>query len=210
MSNREVEETLTGVGQIALERTRKIAKGIRSEEKDDKLVDSELIAAAEAYLFAADAINDQTGDCCDDEIDFAEEVWPFNGDPQFSRTSKIDNLIRAGALIAAEIDRIRRIGKVKSAKKPEPSVSPGEPIDGPFLSMNGFKTTDGNRFEHQCGVIHDCDDAKWSFQGVPMQNFATRKELQDFLKSYADLSSYSKEVAEGMKNMARLTAILGR
>ena len=210
MRSREAETTLTGVGQIALERTRKIAKGIRSDEKDDKLVDSELIAAAEAYLFAADAINDHTGDCCEDEIDFAEEVWPFNGDPQFSRTSKIDNLIRAGALIAAEIDRVRRIGKAKTSKKPEPAVGTGEPIDGPFLSMNGFKTTDGNLFEHQCGVIHTCDDAKWSYQGVPMQGFASRKELLDFLKSYADLSAYSKEVTEGMKNMARMTAILGR
>jgi len=80
-----------GVRLILIERLRQIKTEGWSPEHDDQYTKFELLMAAEAYL---------TG--CADEWPWDPEWWkPTPGD-------RIKELVKAGALIAAEIDRLQR------------------------------------------------------------------------------------------------------
>jgi hypothetical protein len=80
---------MTGAERIAAERQRQIQKEGWTSENDDRYKNGELLRAAICYLN-----NDPTG-------------WPW--DPSWWKPSTpIRNLEKAGALIAAEIDRKQR------------------------------------------------------------------------------------------------------
>lgn len=91
----QLQDTLpsTGASMIADERQRQIEEEGWTPEHDDQHEDLELLYAAEAYMF---------GD---------PDAWPWEED-SFKPTSKIRDLVRAGALIAAEIDRLLRKGQI--------------------------------------------------------------------------------------------------
>lgn len=91
----------TGSGLIARERQRQVSEGGYDQTHDDQHTDGELASAALAYLAAYDGEGHGR----------AAAHWPWEAEgftPNEQRP--IWDLIRAGALIAAEIDRLVRAG----------------------------------------------------------------------------------------------------
>jgi len=86
----------SGVEIITFERQRQIDQEGWTAEHDDEHVHGELAAAAVCYAMYADP--DGAGECADDFWPWDSSWWEPSDDP-------IRNLARAGALIAAEIDR---------------------------------------------------------------------------------------------------------
>lgn len=87
-------EGQTGSSLIVQERQRQINEKGFVAEHDDQWADGELTDAAAALLL---------GD---------EEMWPWFDDDEestFKSEGNIEDLVRAGALIAAEIDRLLRL-----------------------------------------------------------------------------------------------------
>jgi hypothetical protein len=85
----------TGIGRIAAERQRQITREGHTHEHDASHAHGELRDAATAYLiFSADPYT-------------ARGLWPW--DPESFKPSDDEslNLVKAGALIAAELDRTR-------------------------------------------------------------------------------------------------------
>lgn len=80
------------LSEIAEERRRQVEEEGWTPDHDDCHVDGELGEAAAAYA----AIHDG-----------ADTLWPFS-DEWFKRTTRRRDLIKAGALIVAEIERLDR------------------------------------------------------------------------------------------------------
>ncbi|WP_421983411.1 hypothetical protein [Roseibium sp.] len=92
-----------GVDHIAWERHHHLDFLGFGPERDDKYTDRQLAKAALCYLTHA-AYPDKLRD----SLTFVPAEWPW--DPIWWKPqSRIDDLIRAGSLIAAEIDRIKRL-----------------------------------------------------------------------------------------------------
>jgi len=113
-------ENKTGVELIAEERQRQIQKLGYNEEHDEMETAFQLSGAAAMYI--ANAINidwrehshyDDLGDCvrfqCR-QIDTNEwkEEWPWDDRDGRNKSDVMTSLITAGALIAAEIDRLNK------------------------------------------------------------------------------------------------------
>ena len=92
-----------GVGLIAIERARQIEEEGWSTDRDDGHTHGELAAAGARYALEAISEGDRSfgDDLHEDLWPWEDEWWKPNGDP-------VCALIKAGALIAAEIDRIQR------------------------------------------------------------------------------------------------------
>lgn len=93
----------TGVKLIAEERARQISKEGWSAEHDDAHTDESLAVAGACYAL--------TSSICDKEIwdtPLLDKLWPWSIDSWNPDRSRVRNLAKAGALIAAEIDRIQR------------------------------------------------------------------------------------------------------
>ena len=88
----------TGVELIAQERQEQIEKHGRTVALDDARNQNGQLLWAAAHLLAED-FTEQLEDCCPDGWD--EEIW----DRMRSKTP-MERLIMAGALVAAEIDRL--------------------------------------------------------------------------------------------------------
>ena len=90
----------SGVGLIWVERQRQIeTEGWSAEHDDDVQLNGMLAAAGAAYAMSAIG-----------EPGTAERIWPWETTWYKPKTAMRD-LIRAGALIAAEIDRRLRAGE---------------------------------------------------------------------------------------------------
>ena len=90
---------MTGAELIAAERQRHVSEEGWAPEHDAKYVNSELLEAAGAYELAS---YDRP-----QIVELAEMLWPRTWDKAwFKPTTRIRNLVKAGALIAAEIDRL--------------------------------------------------------------------------------------------------------
>jgi hypothetical protein len=87
-----------GVGLIASERKRQVEVEKWSSEHDDEHDKCELWRAARSYLVFAYA----------GERDDIPVGWPWDEDDWNPSEDPIRNLVKAGALIAAEIDRVTR------------------------------------------------------------------------------------------------------
>lgn len=91
-----------GALEIALEHQRQIAEEGYSPEHDEQYTRGELLDAAVAYIRAIDpadpGANANTTVC--------EAYWPWAPTTTFKPKDVRRNLVRAGALIAAEIDRL--------------------------------------------------------------------------------------------------------
>lgn len=83
------------VGLIAAERRSQIVEKGYTPEHDDRHGAGEFARAAEAYL-RGDSFSGRTS-------------WPWNPE-SFKPSTRVRDLVKAGALIAAEIDRLQRRG----------------------------------------------------------------------------------------------------
>jgi len=112
----------TGVELIAAERHRQVSVEGWMAEHDDKHQCGEMCSAAHCYLVAADCLANgkelmgpeyhETTDNLKEEI-FGHKfgnacAWPWDDDWLKITEDPIRNLVKAGALIAAEIDRLQR------------------------------------------------------------------------------------------------------
>ncbi len=86
-----------GCGLIAAERDRQIRELNHTSERDDLYAGEELRDAAIAYAIV-----------CDDRADNPPSCWPFDPVSFAYSASKARNLVKSGALIAAELDRYHR------------------------------------------------------------------------------------------------------
>lgn len=91
-----------GVLEIAKERRRQIDNKGFNEERDDQYKDNELVKAAVCYASYGNLNDNQTAD------EILAYEWPWDDD-WWKPTDRKHNLIKAGALIAAEIDRLSRL-----------------------------------------------------------------------------------------------------
>lgn len=96
---------LTGVELIAAERKRQIEVEGWTAEHDDGHNGGEMIAAAAAYIQQQRLGMPITEKCC------LPNVWPSSWHIRWWKPSSdpIRNLVKAGALIAAELDRLQRL-----------------------------------------------------------------------------------------------------
>jgi uncharacterized Zn finger protein (UPF0148 family) len=104
----EVQKAMSGVRLIEIERLRQMNVEGFDSKRDDKYTDGELIKAAESYLVAVTS-PDEEGD----ENGKSRPAWDWPWDKSWWKPSNdpIRNLTKAGALIAAEIDRLQRAKK---------------------------------------------------------------------------------------------------
>lgn len=86
-----------GVAKIAAERRRQISAEGWTPEHDDTHTEYELVSAAVAY--AAEVAG----------LDYPSQFWPWDYE-SWRPGSDVRMLVKAGALIAAEIDRLLRLG----------------------------------------------------------------------------------------------------
>jgi hypothetical protein len=102
----EVAPLTQGSALIAAERRRQITQEGWTPDHDDGHQAGELAAAAACYAFAAQEKVSPGGGSWhpDDSWPWSEEWWKPSEDP-------VRNLVKAGALIAAEIDRLLRLAE---------------------------------------------------------------------------------------------------
>lgn len=103
----------TGIQLIAIERDRQIHHLGWTHEHDDSHNDAELAKAAACYASVGAAVGrgldiEQIRDLYTEGMEFLIE-WPWKDDSWKPSNDPIPNLIKAGALIAAEIDRLQRL-----------------------------------------------------------------------------------------------------
>lgn len=113
----------TGVQQIADERKRQIEKENRSLEFDIKSNANMELTQGAIYYAKAAKLSEEGKQKCEIPSDqilnlkYLKEIqWPENWDSDFAKAHPFDtirNLVKAGALIAAEIDRLQTAEELK-------------------------------------------------------------------------------------------------
>lgn len=106
---------MTGVELIAQERERQVKKEKWDSAHDDRHTDGSLAAAAATY--ALNAVESRSHEPVKRHVLAAavNVLWPWHPQEHKVKSTK-RNLVRAGALIAAELDRLNRLEK-KCRKK---------------------------------------------------------------------------------------------
>jgi hypothetical protein len=110
--NADTERVKTGIELIAAERERQITAEDRTPKHDDEHRLGELSQAAACYADIAGAlmhgasVEDIRGYYCD--CTGPNPQWPFEDETWKPTQDPLRNLVKAGALIAAEIDRLSR------------------------------------------------------------------------------------------------------
>lgn len=92
----------TGIELIATERKRQINQEGWTPDHDDSHEECEMAAAAGVYALLAAGYHTQNPRV------LVEHYWPLGWSGWFKPKNQLSNLVRAGALIAAEIDRLNR------------------------------------------------------------------------------------------------------
>ena len=98
--------TLNGIQLIAAERTRQIEDEKWTPEHDDKHRKNQLALAASSYIAAVTDPDEWAGER--GELPGPCHDWPWTKKWWKPSDDPIRNLVKAGALIAAEIDRLQR------------------------------------------------------------------------------------------------------
>lgn len=108
-----------GARRIVLERRRQIQQEGWSLEHDDTLIDDQLAWAAVCYAAPERVYTLSQGVTPKDPVISFMDPWPHGLDPAFDKRpsykrkpsvkKRIRSLEKAGALIAAEIDRLQRL-----------------------------------------------------------------------------------------------------
>lgn len=94
---------------IGVERERQMSVEGYTPKHDDEHRQSDMVDAAIAYALAGEPVEYRPWFGADLAIDIQREVWPWNREDWKPSDDPIRNLVKAGALIAAEIDRLLRI-----------------------------------------------------------------------------------------------------
>ena len=94
----------SGAEAISLERQRQIEEEGYTPERDDRYVNSELLAAAQCYVELTYTLNLQ--EVIHDHV--VPETWPWEESYWKPSDDPYRNLARAGALAQAELDRLGR------------------------------------------------------------------------------------------------------
>lgn len=134
------EEQRDGVSLIAAERARQVSVEGWTPKHDDSHLDAEMIEAARGYLsaaFLAERGRRWVGD--------PPPLWPWNQSWWKPSIDPVRNLVKAGALIAAEIDRLQRVSALRGAE---------QPLD---KAIQRFVTGDGLQCENL-----DMSDDEWA------------------------------------------------
>jgi hypothetical protein len=106
----EAAAKLSGAERIAAERKRQIeAEGWDAGHDDEHCV-GDLLAAARAYCTAVWKQTDPSSGWTQEMVDeyILEQLWPWDESFWKPSADPVRNLEKAGALIAAEIDRLLR------------------------------------------------------------------------------------------------------
>lgn len=94
--------TLDAINLIVDERERQKAEEGWTEEHDDEHTDGSLALAAAAYAYAGSSTNDFN-------LSVWRIIWPKSWDTKcWKPKDRERDLVRAGALIVAELERLRR------------------------------------------------------------------------------------------------------
>lgn len=101
---------MNGVDLIAVERIRQMIGEHYSAVDDDKHEKCQMATAALAYIW--ETIDMQNGERDDENLPLS--AWPWNVALWKPSPDPVRNLVKAGALIAAEIDRLLRAGYDRS------------------------------------------------------------------------------------------------
>lgn len=97
---------MNGTDLIAAERQRQVAAEGWTAEHDDNYTNNELVKAAYAYCLPEDDRPGVTDSCGK----FTPACWPWEQSWwKPSPDDRVRELVKAGALIAAEIDRLLRL-----------------------------------------------------------------------------------------------------
>ena len=100
----------TGIELIAEERERQISKEGWTPEHDDEHTENQLANAAATYAMDSDCREALTNLIGDFKLLGVPPTWPW--DEEWYKPTpddRIKELVKAGALIAAEIDRLQRL-----------------------------------------------------------------------------------------------------
>lgn len=92
---------------VIQERSRQVLVEGHTPEKDDRLVDGELSLAAACYVTVSYADDHANGFRRSLLSRFPEDIWPWSG-RWWRPGEKRRNLVRAAALIIADIERLDR------------------------------------------------------------------------------------------------------
>jgi hypothetical protein len=99
---------MTGIERIAAERKRQIEEEGFTAEHDDEFDLGHLVDAAICYVMPEEMRNIQIG--IRNPTSLINELWPWDAcwwNP--TPDNRIRELVKAGALVAAEIDRLQRL-----------------------------------------------------------------------------------------------------
>lgn len=115
---------MNGAEMIAAERRRQLEIEGWSDLHDAQHTNFELSDAAVSY-----AISGYGGPYSHPRTGFPPETWPWDADWWKPSPDPIRNLVRAGALIAAEIDRLKAAEACTEGHMPSPSANKTEASD---------------------------------------------------------------------------------
>ena len=171
----------TGAQLIAEERERQQYEEGHTSVHDDLLDDGDLTRAAMAYLQADDTDLRQNGE----GFTAAWSYWPWERE-WWKPKDRLSNLIRAGALIAAEIDKMQR----KAISKIKEDVSEGRMNKGYTCACGKYNEFSMYVFAHWHDLLtHACDCGR---KNKIMRGYATIGRLtkkQTTKKSRKDAES---------------------
>jgi hypothetical protein len=127
---------MTALEDIAAERRRQIEGAGFSLEHDDEHDRGELAFAAAAYAFRVGQITDPIRHPADEAAFSARAPvwWPWKPE-EWKASSLRRMLVKAGALIVAEIERLDREAARDEGRREGPR--PGEAYDGGFIGSDG-------------------------------------------------------------------------
>jgi hypothetical protein len=115
---------MDGIGLITRERLRQMTSEGHTLENDDKRINGELAIAAACYAVAGIGGHGEFVEVhrlySDNREGLAEDAWPW--EPETDKREahpRLRRLVIAGALIAAEIDRLQRVVVAADAASPE-------------------------------------------------------------------------------------------
>ena len=116
-----------GVDLIRAERARQVAVEGYTPEHDAHHGDGDLIRAAVAYATAAVGATEE----------HTTKWWPWDRPGFKPGPEPLDSLVKAGALIAAEIDRIMATTAAEPPGTRSPALAPGSPVAAPTEAGEG-------------------------------------------------------------------------